>query len=337
MKFLQPIPLQKHMEASAASGAVPAVYLVLHAQREERRRFLEKIAETLALLTKAEIRSIDGEWKDVYPLVATPSLFGEKEIILWSEGKELLEETLLKMKRYVASPSPSSYLLIGAEPSKELAKFYSECQKSIVLLDLSEEKPWDKEKRLEQELLLAVKNASKSVSKEAATLLLESVGGVSTALDSELAKLFLYVGDRAAIEVDDIKKICAPSSATTGWQMAEELLWEGKLPPQEKDLSFLLAFLGQLRFLLQQARTVGFCLRQKKSQEEIAKQVNLRAPQLQKITQRLQRSSLTYLEKALELIFEVELLSKNSSHAPHVLLELLQIKLNFLRKSHARR
>jgi DNA polymerase III delta subunit len=269
----------------------------------------------------------------------TPSLFGEEEIIVWDGLKNLPELVLEKMANYVKHPSSRSFLLLGAETSKGFTEFYQKSKQELILLDFSEEKPWDKQKRVQQELVQRAQQEGKRLTPGAVTRLCDLCGFDPLLLEQEFAKISTYVGARKEIEERDVEKIGSFSHVATGWQIAEGLVW-GKtvfVAPSLVDLSFLLALIGQVRFYLQQGRQLGWCLEQRKSPEEIGKILpQLRSTQMQKLTTSLKTRKMPYFDEALDVLFEVELLSKNSNLSPVALLDLLQMRLTHIKQVYTR-
>ncbi len=337
LKFQQSLALQKHVESSFALKQLPRSYLILHPQREERRRLIEKLTQKLIAYTGANLVSYEEEsWGQVYNTLATPSLFGEEEVVVWNGFKKIPEEVPEKILHYVLNPSPKAFLVLGAESSKFFSDLYGQGKKELVLLDMTEEKPWDKEKRLQQEVFQSVKDLGKTITPGALSRLMSGSGGDALNLESELNKIVSYVGDRTSIVEADVLAIGCSSPSAVGWQQAEGLVWDGSFTADEVDVSFLLALLGQVRYILQQARQVGWHLGQKKGTEEILKEMNLRSAQFQKISERLRGRSLIFFEKALECVYELEVLLKNSTLAPDFMLDFLKIKFTHLKRTYVR-
>jgi DNA polymerase-3 subunit delta len=339
MKFQQWIQLQKFMKSSFSAGQGPRVYLVVHRQREERKNLLvEKIAQEISLFSRgATSRFLEAdqiEWKDVHTTLCTPSLFGEEEIVIWDGVKEIPSS----YAEYVLSPSKQAFFLVGMEAIPKgngLLDLYKQTKQSFVLLDLSEEKPWEKQKRVQQEIVQLIKDAGKRMSPDALSLFFSSCGFEVLVLESELAKLFCYVGDRKEIGEKDVLAIVSKSSVATGWQVAEALVWGKTIPFSEAsiDVTFLLGFLGQVRFYLQQGRQIGCYLEQNRVQDEILKAMpSLKSAQLQKIKEKLQGRRMEYFDQALLELYEMELLAKNSHLSPSSLFDLVQIKLTHLKE-----
>lgn len=335
MKFQQIAALEKHIDSSCSSKNFIRSYLVLHPQRDERRRLLEKIGKQISGPTKGEIFFHEGkEWDSVYHSLSAPSLFGEPEILIWDGFKSLSEEGGEKLCKYLLNPSPWAFLLIGADSFKSFSQLYAKVSKELAVLDLSEEKPWDREKRQQQEILQKIQHEGKNIAPAALVKLL-SLSEDSLTLESELAKVLAYVGDRLSITLNDVERITS-SFFVTKWQIAEELIWERGDNHEILDLSAFLALLGQLRFLLTQARQIAFYLQERKSLEEIMKGMNIKSAPLQKVLLKMKSYQTEYFESALIALCDIEILAKNSSLDSRFLFHYLRIKFTQLKKKYAR-
>ncbi len=335
MKFQQILPLQKYIDSSFAGKKLPRSYLVVHPQREERRNLLEKISQKLASLTQAEVSFLEGDFGQIYQTLATPSLFGSQEVVIWDDFKKLTEEVQQKIVSYILKPSPFSFFLIGMESSKAFPSLYTQVDKELVFLDVSDEKPWEKEKRVQQEVLLSLKEQGKTITPSALSILLSGTACDSLHLESEIAKTMAYVGERVSITEKDVLAIGSFAPLQNAWLQAEKVLWEEGASFDQVDTSFFLGFLGQVRFLAQQARQVAWLIKDKKEMDEIAKSTNIRTTQLPKVIQRVKSYKINYLDEALELVYNLEIMAKNSNLAALFLLDVLMIKLKKLRKLHA--
>ncbi len=334
MKFQQPSLLEKHIETGLGKKDFVSSYLVLHAQREERRKLLEHLILQLRTRLEAEVSFHEGkEWDVVYHALSSPSLFGNYEIVVWEAPKGVSEEDLEKLVKYLLSPSEKILLVIGAESFKPFSRLYEKVSKQLVVLDLSEEKPWDREKRQQQEVLQRVKEEGKTISPKALAGLL-SLSEESLSLESELVKVLTYVGDRSTVTEEDIAAVTS-GSFIGKWQAAEEIAWEKAKDREISDLSSLLALVGQVRFLLHQGRQIYFYLREGKSSEEIMKLLHIRQAGLQKTVGRIKSYRFEYLNSALSLLYDFELLCKSSSLDAKFLFRYLCIQFTELKKRYA--
>jgi len=329
VKFQNVGALEQYIETG---GGVKS-YLILHSERDERRKLLEKTAEKIAGFSKAEISfSEEREWDFVYHSLSAPSLFGTGEVVVWDGCKNISEKNFDRILKYIQNPSPWAVLLIGAESFKVFSSLYAKAAKELAVLDLGEEKPWEKEKRQQLELLKIVRKEGKNIT-PGALARLRSLSRDSVMLESELAKVLCYVGDAASVTEKDVDAVTT-SSSSIGWQAAEQLLWEKGTAYETSDLSAVLGLVGQVRFLLTQARQVRWMQREGKSEEEIMKHLSLRPAALQKILLRIKTCKAEYFESAMNALYDVEIFGKNANLDPEFLLGYLRIKLSELRKNY---
>lgn len=331
LKFQQIVNLLEQADSKSKYRS----YLIVHPQREERRKLLEKLSQRFIELFQAERVFHEGkDWDYAYYDLAAPSLFEKEQVVIWEAPKGVQEETMEKIFRYMDNPSPWAFLLIGAESFKPFAKGYSRLDKKLAILDLSEEKPWDREKRQQQELLQIVKQEGKTIAPKALFQLM-SISDDSLTLESELCKILSFIGEQSIISEKDVAAITT-STVSLNWQMAEEIVWEKGAGHVNIDLSSFLSLIGQMRFLLNQSRQIDFGLQEKKHPEEIMKAVNMRQTAFQKALQKMRGYKSGYFERALSKIYDIELLAKNSSLEPQFLFHYLIIQFAKLKKNYAR-
>ena len=153
LKFQQISAFEQHIEVNLSSKVPSKSYVILHSQKEERRKILEKISTKISSYNKAEITFLEGkEWNHVNHVLSAPSLFGDVEIVVWDGVKSLSDDVIDKLLRYIINPAPWAFLVIGADSFKSFSSLYTKVSKELVILDLTEEKPWDREKRQQQEI-----------------------------------------------------------------------------------------------------------------------------------------------------------------------------------------
>jgi hypothetical protein len=322
VKFQRLLTLLQYLETAETP---PRCYLVLEQDKEERKRSIRKLAEKLSLKT---ISFEGGDFTPVYSALSSPSLFGEEEVIIW-DGVKKISDTVVS---YVKNPGSHCFFIIGGDSLKPFVSL-----EGAALLNTTEEKPWDKEKRIQSDLLYSIKAMGKTITPAAASFLLTISGKDIPALEAELSKVALYIGEKKEITEKDVLAIASFSSKAKGFQQAESLVWEGTFTLEEVDTSYFISLIGQVRFLLQQGRQIGLLLYERKGAEEIGKILGIRSSkQVQKVIDRLKKRKLEYFEKALSALYDLELLSKSSTLSPQVLLDTLRIKLTKLKREYAR-
>lgn len=251
--------------------------------------------------------------------------------------KELLEG-------FITKPSEFAFLVIGTSSLKDFTSVSSSAKNEVVVLDLTQEKPWDRQKRLQQWLTERCLREGKKISQAVATELLDACGPDIMLIEQELLKLIVFVGERPIISSDDIKKVGINYVLPSGWHMAEALVWEGRSPIKDPsfDLSDLLPLLGQVRYHLTTARQFSYYVSQGLSREETSQHFpQVRQNSFEKYFQLSTSHLPAFFDEALKILFKIELLSKNSSLSAgflweYLVAQILQAKITYAKKVPAR-
>lgn len=322
MKFTNLAAFEKHL-FEASPQHLSRVYMVVAPVEFERRKIIETIIKALRPDATNAFDAQDGPIEKVIAQLNTLSLFGSRPLTILNSFDKLKKADQEPLAAYLQKPSPFSYLILSGSSLKS-CDLYQKAQKEVILLDLSEEKPWDKEKRLREYLAKEAVREGKTLSPDLIAHLFSEIGPDMASLNSELFKLVSYVGCRPKITLDDAKAICASYQTLSGWQLAEGIIWDSTYPDAPIDTSVLIPLIGQLRYHLQ----VGYQICEGTAPY-------LKAAQADKFMSLSRKFGPHYFKKGLEALFELELSSKSSGIAPDLLLDVFIAKLNLI-KQHAR-
>jgi DNA polymerase-3 subunit delta len=338
VKYQNWVSFEKHLSEAAPAHLSP-IYLAVSNCSFERKKIF---ALVLSAIQKKDPRAVPlsyeasgADLKALFSQLNSPSLFGGASIIVLDEIDKLKKEGWEALYAYIEHPSSFSFLILGASPVKNLTTLYQKGKKELVALDLSDEKPWDRKARLQRYLVQSAHRENKTLNSDAAAYLLEHIGLDLSRLDQELLKLICFVGEEKQIRLEEVKAVCSGEKEVNTWQLAEMLVWEaGSLDIGKSielsGLSWLLPFIGQIRYQLQLGLQIAAYLEQGVSVSEVSQKF----PQVRGIDKRissLRRYTSSYFRKALHALFDTELLAKNSSCNPALLLDLLIFKLNCLK------
>lgn len=320
MKYQNLKSFQKHL-ASAAPHNLCRMYFVGIADDFERSQVLDSIL-TLIATPDASITRVSGNeivLRDLFDAMQSPSLFSGAPIIVLDEAEKLSKkqmEALLECPVY-------GYLLIGSRT--KAATLANGVEKEGVVLDLTDEKPWDREKRLAELLVERAQNAGKRIAPDALSLLFERLDKDLSLLETELDKLICYVGDQQAIIRDDVLRITAASRTATLWQTAEEIIWEnGDIPAVEFH-----GLVPALRSQLHLGLTLATLIETKCPADQWSAFLPKIWPKtLEKRSSQAARYGSAYFKKGQEALYEIELLSRSSSTQYRALLDLFRMKMH---------
>lgn len=260
----------------------------------------------------------------------TTSLFAETAAVFLNGAEGFVKKDKENLTHYLKNPLLSSLLILGSSTAKGLQDLYAAGKKEMVVCDLSAEKPWEKRKRLEKMLVSHASSLGKALRLELALFLIDQVGADLSLLIQEVHKLAAFTGERTEISKQDIETISCHGTSGVTWEWIDELvLSELKVERKEIGDSEFFILLGQLRYKLQQALEISVCMHQNMSFDEIQERFpSFQRTRLEKIAPVLKKRGWHYFERALQLLFETEILAKNSTLEPSLLLDLWTHKKN---------
>lgn len=315
MKYQNLKSFHKHL--SSASDHLCPVYLIAIADDFERIKTLNAILSYLVTVP-SRFSGADCSLRDLFEAMQSRSLLGDSLVVL-DEVEKLPKKALQTLSENLHLSS--GYVLLGARSKTPLAAIV---EKEGVILDLLDEKPWDKEKRLGEQLADRAKNAGKRLAADGAHLLFERLGTDVALLENEIDKLICYVGDNATIDREDILQLVSASRTATFWQTAENVIWEGGEFPSLDST----AFHGLIPALRNQLH-LGLSLSTLIEEKYLADQWNHYLPKLwpkilEKRSSQAARFGSSYFRKGLDKLFEIELLSRTHSNQHRALLDLFR-------------
>lgn len=316
MKYQSLKAFQKHL-SSAAPHNLCRHYLIAIADDFERAKAFDAILQHIP--SPNRLSAADTELRDCLDAMQSMSLLGENVVILDEVEKFSKKEQQVLIEQIT---NASGFLILGTR--SKMAPLLAKVEMAGVVLDLLEEKPWEKEKRLIDTLSERVKQSGKTLTPDVASLLLERLGVEPALLESEIDKLICYVGDRPHILQSDVLAISPASKQATLWQQAEEFVWEGK-ECSLQDASGFHALIPALRSQFHLGLTLATLIEEKRSADEWGQFLPKIWPKvLEKRSSQAARLGTKYFRKGLEKLFDIELLSRSNSTEYAALLELLR-------------
>lgn len=317
MRYQNLKSFQKHL-SSAAPHHLCRIYLIAMADDFERTKVLDALLSYFPESFPTRFNGNDLILRDLLDAMQSPSLLGGDPIILLDEMEKIAKKDLQTLFAHLTT---GCYLFLG---SRTKSPFAADVEKQGVILDLTDEKPWDKEKRFVEQLVEKAKNSGKRLSPDAVQFLFERLDKDPALLENELNKLICYVGEKTSIEKEDIARISASSRTHTLWQTAEEVIWEGgKFPPL--DSTSFHGLLPILRSQLQLGLKLTSLIDSKCPSQEWSTHLPKIWPKtLEKRSAQAARLGTPFFKKGMEKLFEIELLSRNQSTQYGALLDFFR-------------
>ncbi len=341
LKYQNLSAFEKHLQ-QAAKVQLSRVFLIVSSCPYERKLIKEKIFAAIGLkqqnFSHVVQDAMQGSIEERIADLNTSSLFSGTQMVYLDNIDKLKKNGLAMLADYIVHPSPFAYLVLGASAGKGLADLYAKGKKELIVCDLSEEKPWDRKDRFKRYLLDMAVKAGKRWHGDALDNLLENVGLNLPSLDQELAKLIAYSGERGELTLKDVQTLCVVQKSSSLWHLVEMIVWKEDLPRIDEtvDLSLLLPLLSQMRLQLQHGMVLAVLLERGTAHAEISRYLpTIKASTLDKMLPVAKARRLGFFKKALDQLFEIELMAKNSSFEPGLILDLFLAKITLLKKNHA--
>lgn len=317
----------KHLKQAFPDHLAP-IFIIAVPCDYERGRLFDKIASLVRIkdphLRTVRLTSPDDSFQRLQEEILTPTLWGGETLIIYEGADKVKNLHDLLSLRFPTQV----HLLLGTSNFKPLSNLYLKGKKEIIVLDLSEEKPWEKERRLQEWVVLQARLAQKNLHPDVLHYLFEHVGPDAATLDQELAKLICYVGEKPQIDLKDAEAICGTRDLFTGWQLAEKIVWECPIALSDKpsDLNFLFPFIGQLRYHLQ----LGYRLAEfvKNPIPDFKRYFpTLRPNQLGKFIPLAKARKPHFFQRGLQALYNLEVASKSSPLDITALFDVFQARL----------
>jgi len=202
----------------AAATVAHPVFAVIGQDHFLRDEALERILRALAPHMDAlGPTRLDGEsvsLADLLDEVRTPSLLGGRRVVIVDGADDCITANREKLEKYCADPALCGCMIFLCDSMPKNTRIRKIISGSGEVIECDPPKPW----ALPDWIVRRAKEAyGKGMVKSAAQILREHVGNSLAGLDSELAKLATYVGDRPEITAKDI-------NAATG-EHREELVF----------------------------------------------------------------------------------------------------------------
>lgn len=148
----------------------------------------------------------------------TVSMWGDRRLVIVDQADDFVTEYRAGLEKLVDKPAKKSVLILDVDKWPKTTRLYKQVQAKGLDIECTELKGPQLMKWLQDS---AKQSYGQILSREAASLLIELVGEEFGLLDTELAKLATYTGQKGKIEVDDVKSLVGGWRAETTWEMTD--------------------------------------------------------------------------------------------------------------------
>lgn len=339
VKYSNLAAFEKHLESSAPDHFAD-IYLVMAKEPFVRKQATDRL---VALVLKNEVSPglslhvFDAEKHSVDAVLQeleTMAFFSKKRVIIVQGADSFDKASTLKLEAYCSSPNRTACLVVTAPSLNRATTFYKKLEKVGIVLDVAEEKPWEREKSLADWLYAEAQKEGKQLSQQVSQMMVKQLGTDQSLLATELQKLICYVGERKAIVENDVTAISPVTNLENGWQLGEAIfrrdvstalrISKGLLI----DGMALIALLRQIRSQFQTEFQVCSILVRGGTAAEVSQEFPyMKGTILERHIRQSQAYGMQRFKQGLLAIDETELQAKNSSTDSEFLAERLIIKL----------
>lgn len=339
MKFSNLQAFQKHLD-DASPGHFSSVYMILGKEPFQRKAALDYL---VAIVLKGEANPqlayqvFDAEKDGIDTILfelQTLSFFAKRRVIAIQNGDSFNKAETAKLETYFKAPNKAVCLVILSAAINRATTFYKSAEKACILLDIPEEKPWEKEKNTAEWLRSQAAREGKLMAVTTCQHLVKQLGTDQTLLSSELAKLICYVDQKQQIDDRDIAAICSSVNTETIWQLSDAIFRLDVATSLKitrallADGVALIALLRQVRSQFQTQFQVCSILAKGGSAANVAQEYPyMKGMILERNMQQSTKYGMARFKKGLLAIDEAELQAKNSSLDPDFIADILFVKL----------
>jgi DNA polymerase III subunit delta len=297
------------------------IFLIILPSDQERVDLFQKVIQKMACTVERFTSDLDC--RQFFDALLSPSLFGGETLCLLDECEALKKKEADSISEFLEKNLHFGMLLLGSRGKTPLSKIV---EKKGLLLDMSEEKPWEKEKRIAQHLSEIAKQEGKWLSSDASVLLIEKLGTDLPTLSQEIHKLICFVGDRKNIERTDIFRLSSTNISDTPWQMSEEIIWEGG--ETQFDHAIFVPLIFSLRSQLQIGMKMASLMDAGIPFSDWSAYFPKMWPKmLEKRREQVLRKGSAYFKKGLDTLYQIETLSRSGPSDPKALYDFFRASM----------
>jgi len=329
MKFYQIGPFQDYIKTATLKKGL---FLIISGDDFERHSLLEKTVLSLPHENDFSISryGFSHQIEAVIESMSTLSLFGSRPIVVLDEVEMKKTGDINLFLDFLRRQNGDIYLVVGAKSKKTISSLVSFFDKEGIVLDMTSEKIWDKEKRFISYLMQKCADENKLVEYDAILFLVKKVGLDAAILENEIKKVITYVGDKKYITSKDISDICLSSLQYSLWQLSEKIVWKQELDLSfpHMDASFFHGLIASIRIQLQQGLKMASLIEKNTSPTAYKSYFPRLFPkQLETKKQVSKNLGRKWFQYGLICLYEIDIYSKNNVSSFSLLWDLFCRKI----------
>jgi DNA polymerase-3 subunit delta len=228
MKYTNYKAFERHLE-EADAGLLADVYAVMGKEAFEVKAAGDRLVAVLLKSKKnpeLALKVYNGEklmLEDLLQELYSLPFFSDKRVVLIQNAESLSKVQTERLEEYLERPNRTLCLIISASAINRGTTFYKKLEKTGIILDIAEEKSWEKEKSTREWLFETVAKEKKRIGHEAVQMLQKQIGTDRALLTQELEKLICFIDDRDEITMQDIAAISTSVNTENIWQLSDAI------------------------------------------------------------------------------------------------------------------
>lgn len=217
---------------------LPRVIVLSGGQRHLKQSVLELLRKQIIDDDETSLTRFNGRDLQIQAVsdeLHTVSMWGDCRLVVVDDADDFVSKNRPGLEKLVEKPPKKSVLVLDVTTWPKTTRLYKQVAASGLEVECSELKGPQLLKWLVE---TAQQTYGKVLTRDAASLLSDLIGGELGMLDSELAKLSSYVGDNGKIDINVVKNLVGGWRTETTWAMTDAT--------RDDDLGFALNALDQL-------------------------------------------------------------------------------------------
>jgi len=266
--------------------------------------------------------------EEIADTAQTLPMFADWRVVLVKRGESLSAAALDKLLAYIQNPSPTTCLIIQGEKIDQRKKFFTDLKKSGVLVECK--RPY--ENQLGGFIRSEAGVYKKKINPAAAEMLVHLVGNNLQELASQIEKVAIYAGERATIELEDVRNIVSDTKVDNVFELVNAL-GSKDLPAAMRRLQTILRdgeaplmLLAMITRHFRQIWQVRELVDRKAAEQEIARETGINPYFLKGMLKQARNFSTNDCRALFELLLASDL-SMKSGGRPTVIVGELVIKV----------
>ncbi|MGB5872472.1 MAG: DNA polymerase III subunit delta [Bacteroidota bacterium] len=267
--------------------------------------------------------------REVLAIASSFPMMADRRVVVLRDLEKLSSRDLEPLVSYLAGPSPSTTLILVGGKLDTRKKPYVGLKRQWPSVECKT--PYENE--LPSWVEGRVRAAGRMISADASRLLVAHVGDSLRGLQSELDKLFTYMGDKESISADDVGSVVGFSRefsvfelqraiGSRNHQRAAEIL--ERMLDMGQTVPFILVMLTSYFSSLWKAHTLR---RRGLSQSDMASELQTNPYRVKELVGALKHFSLAQIEQAFCLLAAADLEAKSTSAGPRQVMHPLLARL----------